>query len=137
MKTAPDAVRPRPVLLAVGITVGASALVVAWAAGLLAGGPPALVRAEAPVAPALAGPSAALEERARAEAALERWAWIDREHGIVAMPIEEAMAIVAATPPAPPASPAPPAPTAAPPPAGPPTPAPPPAPAPRQTPVPP
>lgn len=85
-------------LIALAVTLAASALVVAVAAWLLATGPRAPEYAAEPEAPALAGPSAALEERRRAEETLGRWAWVDRERGVVAMPIDEAMAIVAARP---------------------------------------
>lgn len=95
MRTAPDTVRPRPVLLAIGITVAAGGLVVAWAA-LLRHARPAPVVAAAPPASSIVGPSPALEARARAERALTEWSWVDRERGVVTMPIDEAMALVAA-----------------------------------------
>lgn len=94
MRTAPDTVAPRPVLLAIGVTVAAGALVVAWAAGLRHARPAPDIAA-APPAPPSVGPSPALEARARAERALTEWSWVDRERGVVTMPIDEAMAVVA------------------------------------------
>jgi hypothetical protein len=94
MSFAPDTVRRQSVLVALAVTGVAGIAVVGWAAWLLQGAPVA-GGADASWVRPLAGPSTALEEQATDRDTLTHWAWVDHDAGMVAMPIDEAMAVVA------------------------------------------
>jgi hypothetical protein len=94
MSTAPDIVRPRPVLAAIAVTVFACALVVWWALHLFLAMPAPAFAAVKP-AERIVGPSPAQEAQRASREALTRWEWVDRDAGRVRMPIADAMEVLA------------------------------------------
>ena len=93
----PDAPSLRGLVIGAGVVVAAVALAIGVAFVLVDTGPRA-TRATAATSRALQPtPAVDIEAyRREKEALLEGYAWVDRAHGVVRIPIEEAMRLLAA-----------------------------------------